>query len=104
VIEDFYNDDFILKTQTTSTGWGSEPGWSTGAAYKGAINPTRGNERLSADKQYTFADYKLFCSSTVPITDKDLVAYAGTDYNVQFVKNTFAMDHHKLAFLKNNNV
>ena len=104
MIEDYYNNIFILKTRTTSTGWGSEPSLSTGTAYTGAVNPARGSERLSADKQYTFADYKLFCASTVPVTNDSIIEYQSNNYTVQFVKDTFSMGHHKLVFLKSDSV
>lgn len=104
MIEDFYTETFTMRTKTTSTGWGVEPGWSTAVStHKGAINPVRANERFSADKQFTFADYKLFCSSTVPITEANRLTWSGKNFNVIFGKNTLNMGHHIVAYLKNNN-
>lgn len=99
MIEDYYTESVVLYSQTTSTGWGSESGWSAGSTILAAVNPASGRESFTAGKDVAYADYKLYCSDTVSITDRQRVVYAGDTYDVRFVKDTFDMGHHKKVLL-----
>jgi hypothetical protein len=102
VISDYYTESVVLYEPATSTAvWGSEPGWSTSpSTFMAAVNPVSGSVLLRNDKETPLADYKLYCSSTVSIMEHDKVIWSGDTFDVTFVKNTFAMDHHLLCLLK----
>jgi len=68
----------------------------------GAVNPTGGIETFAGGHNQVFADYKLFVSSTVSITETNKVRWNSKEFNVVFVKNTLNRGHHKLVFLKDN--
>lgn len=67
-----------------------------------AVNPTGGIETFAGGRNEVFADYKAFVSSTVAITESNVVTWNSKRLNVVFVKDTLDRGHHKLVFLKNN--
>jgi hypothetical protein len=100
-ISDYYTETAVYYSQATSTGWGSESGFSTaGTTFSAAINPVSGNVRIAAGREALFADHKVFCSDTVSLDVHQKVVYAGDTYDCVFVKDTLNMGHHKLAYLK----
>lgn len=98
-IEDYYTETVILTSQTTSTGWGSEGGYSTaGTSVSASVNPITGMERYAADRKTLFADYKLHCSDTVSIDETYRAVWGGKTLDVVFVKDTLNMGHHKTVY------
>ena len=90
-------------SRATSTGWGSETSWATGAtveAIMGRINLISGNERYTNDRVGLDASHKFFCSATESISITDRLKYSGTTYGVVFVKDTLGLGHHKTVYLK----
>lgn len=67
-----------------------------------AMNPVNGVPTFAGGQNEVFADYKAFMSSTVAITDENVVTWDSKRLNVIFVKDTLARGHHKLVFLKDN--
>lgn len=99
-IETYYTESPVIYSLTTSTGWGSEPTWTAGATIAAALNPSNGREQFSAGRVTAYADYKLYCSDTVSLTDKQRIVSTGGDtFEVAFVKDTFGMGHHKKVLL-----
>ena len=105
----YYTETVVLYSPTTATSstststwaWGTEPGWSTApTTIKAAVNPTSGRVAFAGEKETLFAGYKLFCSDTVALAAHDKAVYAGSTYDVIFVKDTLDRGHHKLAYLK----
>lgn len=100
-IGDYYTETAVYYSQATSTGWGSESGFTTaGTTFLAAINPVSGNVRIAAGRETLFADYKVFCSDTVSLANHDKVVYSGDTYDCVFVKDTLNKGHHKLSYLK----
>lgn len=102
-LSDYFTEHAYYKQhkQYTTTGisW-AEPGFTTaGTSFNAAINPVSGTVRLSGGKDTLYANYKLFCSDTVAIAVHDRVVYAGSSYDVGFVKDTLNKGHHKLVYL-----
>ena len=100
MIEDYYTESAVIYSLTTSTGWGSETAFTAGSTISAAINPASGNERFSAGKVTEFADYKLYCSDTVSLNATQRIVYAGSTFEVGFVKDTFDKSHHKKVMLR----
>lgn len=103
MIEDYYSESVSRMTRSTASAWGTETSWSTSAsvqAFDAAINPISGIERIGGDRIQLMADYKMFCSDTVTLTEKDRVKWGDVTFDVVFVKDTFDMGHHKKVLLK----
>ena len=99
-IENFYDTTALIKKMTLTTAWGSTEAWATSSTVPCAINPVSGNVLMISDKEGLFADYKMFCGSSVTIDETRRVVWANKTLDVEFVKNTFGMGHHLLVFLK----
>ena len=101
MIDRYYTESVVLVSPTTSTGWGSESGWSTSpTTIEAAVNPASGSILLRNDKETPMADYKMYCGSTISVSEHDRARWNGSSFDVVFVKNTFALDHHKVCLLK----
>ena len=100
MIENYYTESPVLYSQTTSTGYGSEPGWGTPTTIAAAVNPASGHETFVSGRDVAYADYKLYCSDTVSITVSNRVVYSGDTFNVVFVKDTLNKGHHKKVLLQ----
>ena len=99
MIDDYYTQSPVIYTQTTGD-WGTEPTWGTPTTISAAVNPAGGHESFSAGGQTAFADYKLFCSDTVSLNDRQrVVSTEGTTFDVVFVKDTLNRGHHKKVLL-----
>ena len=100
-ISDYYTETAVYYSRATSTGWGSESGYTTaGTTFVAAINPVSGNVRIAAGRETLFADHKVFCESTVGLEVHQKVIYSGDTYDCVFVKDTFDRGHHKLGYLR----
>jgi len=99
-IENYYTETASVITVTNPGDFSTALGSETSVEFKAAINPSRGYESFAGGRTDVFADYKLFCSSTVALTEQTRVLYSGTYYNVVFVKDTLNRGHHKLVFLQ----
>jgi len=103
MISDYYTQSVSLMSRTTGPVWGTETAWSTGtsAAKAAALNPVSGRELILGEKKTAQFDYKMFCSSTVSLDEKNRIKSTGGHiYDVVFVKDTLAKGHHKLVYLK----
>ena len=99
MIEDYYTASPVIYSMTTGD-WGTEPTWAAGSTIAAALNPASGREQYSAGRVTAYADYKLFCSDTVSLTDKQrIVSTEGTTFEVVFVKDTLNRGHHKKVLL-----
>ena len=99
MIEDYYTASPVIYSMTTDD-WGTEPTWAAGSTIAAALNPASGREQYSAGRVTAYADYKLFCSDTVSLTDKQrIVSTEGTTFEVVFVKDTLNRGHHKKVLL-----
>jgi len=98
MISDYYTQNVSVITLTTAT-WGSSISRTTAATFKAAVNPY-GKEVYIGDKKTVVADYKMYCPSTVSISERQLVRWDSKDFDVIFVKDTFQMGHHKNVLLK----
>ncbi len=99
-IENYYTETASVITVTKPTDFSTSAITETSASFACAINPVSGFEKYAGGRTDAFADYKVFCSDTVSMVEKQRVRWAGTDFNVVFVKDTFNMGHHKLVFLQ----
>lgn len=103
MISDHYTKSVSLMSRTTGPVWGTETAWSTGtsAAKAAALNPVSGRELIIGEKKTVQFDYKMFCSSTVSINERNRIKSTdGYFYDVVFVKDTLAKGHHLLLYLK----
>ncbi len=103
MISDHYTLSVSIMSRTTGPTWGTETVWTTGtsAAKAVALNPVSGRELILGEKKTALFDYKMFCSSTVSLNEKNRVKSTGGNiYDVVFVKDTLAKGHHKLVYLK----
>ena len=99
-IEDFYTETVKIVTVTNPGAFSTSAKSESCSTAKAAVNPVSGMERFAGGHNDVFADYKLFCSDTVTLTESNRVLYGSDYYNVVFVKDTLNMGHHKLAYLK----
>jgi len=99
-IENYYTESASVITVANPTDFSTSPITETTVAITCAINPNTGREQFSGMRNDVFADYKMFCSDTVTLTEQNRVVWAGQSFNVVFVKDTFNMGHHKLSFLQ----
>lgn len=99
-IENYYTETASVITVTKPSDFSTSGITESSASFACAINPNTGFETFAGGRNDVFADYKVFCSDTVTITEQNRVAWAGQDFNVVFVKDTFNRGHHKLVFLQ----
>lgn len=97
-IQDYFTQTVSLITLSTGA-WGSTGTRTTVASFPAAINPY-GTEVVRADKKTVFADYKMYCDSSRPVTEKSVVRWDGKDFDVIFVKDTLIKGKHKRVLLK----
>ena len=97
-IEDYYTSTGKVITFTTAA-WGSTNAESC-ATIACALNPMSGAEIFVAEREGLFADYHMFCSSTVSIDETKGFKEGSNRYDVIFVKDTFGMGHHLNVMLK----
>lgn len=102
MIEDYYNTTVTVVTIANVNDWATAAAAESCATEIVALNPIRGSEQRAAGEEWPFADYKMFCSSTVDVDEQDEVRQGTNKYNVVFVKNTLAMNHHKTVYLRRN--
>lgn len=102
MIKDYYVSQFSIMSRSTGPAWGTETAWTTGssAAKAGWLNPVSAGEMIIGEKKTVLFDYKLFCSSTESIGERQRIKSGSAIYDVVFVKNTLNMDHHLLLYLK----
>ena len=103
MISDYYTESVSRMTRSTASAWNTETAWSTSAsvqAFDAAVNPISGVERIAGGRTQLMADYKMFCSDTVTLTEKDRVKWGSKTFDVVFVKDTLDMGHHKKVLLK----
>jgi head-tail adaptor len=99
-IENYYSETASVITVTKPTDFSTALGSESSVAFRCAINPVSGYESFAGGRNDVFADYKVFCSSTVALTEGKRVKWSSQYFNVVFVKDTFNMGHHKLVFLQ----
>ena len=99
-IENYYTETVKIVTVTAPGDFSTEAGSESCSTALAAVNPNTGREQFAGGRNDVFADYKMFCSDTVTITEQNRVLYAGSYYNVVFVKDTLNKGHHKLSFLQ----
>ena len=97
-LENYYNSTGKIITITTGA-WGSTNAESC-ATISCALNPMSGREIFVAEREGLFADYKMFCASTVSIDETKDFKVGSNRYDVIFVKDTLAMGHHLNVMLK----
>lgn len=100
-IENYYDQTIKVITVTPPAAFTTANYSCSCSTVSAAVNPTNGVESFAGGRNEVFADYKAFMDADVAIDETKRVRWNGKDLNVVFVKNTFAMDHHKLVFLKN---
>ena len=99
-IENYYTETASVITVSKPTDFSTAVATESSAAFTCAINPVSGYETFAGGRNDVFADYKVFCSDSVSITEQQRIKWAGDYFNVVFVKDTFNMGHHKLVFLQ----
>lgn len=99
MISRYYTESVAILAESTSTAWGNEPAWGSGTTITAAMNPVSGQERFASGRPTPYATWKMFCSDTVSITDRNRVVYSGDSFDVVFVKDTLDKGHHKLVYL-----
>jgi len=100
MIADFYTETAYVVTRTKPADFSTSTQALSKTTIRCAINPVSGNERIAGGKNSVYADYKLFCSDSVNLAEGKYIEWQSNTYNVVFVKDTFNMGHHKLAYLK----
>lgn len=101
-IESYYDTTFKVVTRTFPADHSTVAMTESCSTAVGALNPTGGTVFQAGGKVFDDADYKLFCSATVAIEDKNLILVGSVRYGVEHVKDTFGMGHHKRVLLKRN--
>jgi SPP1 family predicted phage head-tail adaptor len=95
MIENYFDESVtierVTRTDTNIGGWTES--WDTHLTVDGKIRPLSGSERLSADKQTLYADYRLYCDNA-DITAADRAVSGGVTYDIVFVKNVMHFDRH----------
>ena len=99
-IENYYTEKVKVVTGSNPTDFSTVARTESCSTISAAINPVSGYERFAGGKNDVFADYKLFCSDTVVLTEANRVKWGTQVFNVVFVKDTLNMGHHKLSYLK----
>ena len=100
MIEAYYTETVKIVTVSNPTDYSTSARTESCSTITAAINPVTGYERFAGGKNDVFADYKLFCSDTVTLTEVNRVKWGTQVFNVAFVKDTFNLGHHKLVYLK----
>ena len=99
-LSDYYTQSIVIYSRTTSTGWGSESGYSTaGTSAAASVNMLSERESIGLDRERAHALYRMHMSDTVSITPSCKVVWSGTTLNVVKVKDTLQMGHHKNVLL-----
>jgi head-tail adaptor len=100
MIESYYTQTINIKKAIASTATWAEGSWGTSSTHAAAVNPVSGNEAYALDKKGLVADYKVYCGSSVTVDETRRLRWNSKDHDVVFVKNTFAMNHHKTVYIK----
>ena len=100
MIEDYYTETVHVQKLTTSATFGAAGTWSDSSTVSAAVNPVRAHERFQGEKQSLFADYKMFCGSSVTIDETRRVKWDSRSYDVVLVKDTLNREHHLNVMLK----
>ena len=99
-IENYYTETVKIVTVSNPTDFSTSAKSESCSTAMAAVNPVSGTELFAAGHNDLIADYKMFCSDSVSIDETKRVLYAGSYYNVVFVKDTLNMGHHQLVYLK----
>jgi len=107
LIADYYDETVTILARTASTAvWGSTATFSANSTdgaveISAAMNQAGAAERFMADRVTPYVDYKMYCSSTHPITAASRVRWDGEDYDVvETPKNTLQRGHHYKVMLR----
>ena len=81
MISDYYTETITLVSVSNSTDeFSTSEATETTSTFVGAINPSNGAEYFSGGRNFPDADYKVFCSDTVAVTDKSRVRWGGDTF------------------------
>ena len=97
-IERYYTETVKIITVTEPSDFSTVARSESCSTAVGAINPVSGRDYFAQGQNFPHADYKLFTSAT--ITESNQVTWDGKRFDVVFVKDTFNMGHHNLAYLQ----
>ena len=101
MIEDHYDQSAVIIGKSTSTGWGSEGGYSTsGTTIECAITLAGGDERRGLGRQMIEHTHRLYCRSTESIAETDRVQWSSKNLNVVLVRDTLRKGHHLQVLLR----
>lgn len=100
MIEDYYTETVYVQKLTTSATFGAIGTWSDSSTVSAAMNPVKAGERFQGEKQSLFAEYKMFCGTTVTIDETRRVKWNDESYDVVLVKDTLGQGHHYNVMLK----
>lgn len=98
MIEDFYTESVKIITITEPGDFATTVRVESCSTAPAAINPVSGRDYYAQGQNFPHADYKLFTGAS--ITESNQVLWGTKRFDVVFVKNTFDMGHHNLAYLK----
>ena len=99
-IEKYYTETVKVITITEPANHSTALRTESCSTISAAINPKTGDDYTAQGQNFPHADYKLFCRSTVSITESNQVSWGGKRFDVVFVKDTFNMAHHNLVLLQ----
>lgn len=97
-IENYYTETVKIITVTAPSDFSTAAASESCSTALGAINPVTGRDYFGQGQNFPHADYKLFTDATV--TESQKVTWDSKRFDVVFVKDTFNMGHHNLAYLK----
>lgn len=101
-LRDYYTETIKVVTVTPPDQFSTSSGSRSCSTAAAAVNPVGGIETFSGGRNEVFADYKVFVSSTVTVTEADEITWSSKRFNVVFVKDTLDRGHHKLVLMKEN--
>jgi hypothetical protein len=97
-IRDYFTETVKIITVTLPGDHSTAAITQSCSTARAAINPVSGRDYFAQGQNFPHADYKMFTTATV--TEGKQVTWGGKRFDVIFVKDTFNMAHHKLAYLQ----
>ena len=101
MISDYYDQSAVILAKSTSTGWGSEGGYSTsGTTIECAVSLAGGGERKNQDRLMIDHSHSLYCRATESLSESDRVVWDGKNLNIVLIQDTLQRGHHLMVLLK----
>lgn len=102
MIDNYFTGGIFVhkRNETRSPDGGVAVTYAEGVEILGRIRFLSGSDRIMGDKDTYISDHRLYCGTSVGVSEGDRVEFSGKEYDVVAVNNVMNMGGHLQVELK----